>query len=83
MIQNQYSYSASNTFQKKYFYMNFTYTERNSSEYGYEVPVLHDYQKYSYTDDKRDGLRKWYIDYMNRKVKDKNGNYIRITRKNI
>ncbi len=70
VVQNQYSYSASNTFPEEVFLHEFLHTlERNSSEYGYEVPVLHDYQKYSYTDDKRDGLRKWYIDYMNRKVK--------------
>lgn len=82
VVKNQYSYSASNTFPEEVFLHEFLHTlERNSSEYGYEVPVLHDYQKYSYTDDKRDGLRKWYIDYMNRKVKDKNENYIGLPEK--
>ena len=71
-----------NTFPEEVFLHEFLHTlERNSNEYGYEVPVLHDYQKYSYTDDKRDGLRKWYIDYMNRKVKYKNGNYIGLPEK--
>ena len=47
-----------------------------AKEYGYEVPALHDYEKYNYTDDRNDGLRKWYIDYMNKAIKDSDGEFI-------
>ena len=57
--------------------------ERNSGEYGYEVPALHDYQKYGYKDEYLIGERTWYDDYMNKKVKDKEGNLIGLPRTNI
>lgn len=47
--------------------------ERNSKEYGYEIPALHDYEKYNYVDDRNVGLKKWYIDYMNGTIKGSEG----------
>lgn len=49
--------------------------ERNSSEYGYTVPALHDYEKYNYSEEGTNGLKTWYIDYMNGKIIS-NGKYI-------
>lgn len=77
IMQQQYNYSTANTFPEEVFVHEFLHTlERNAKEYGYEVPALHDYEKYNYTDDKNDGLRKWYIDYMNGRIRDSSGNYI-------
>lgn len=77
IIQQQYNYSTSNTFPEEVFIHEFLHTlERNAKEYGYEVPALHDYEKYNYTDDRNDGLRKWYIDYMNKAIKDSDGEFI-------
>ena len=57
-------------FPEEVFLHEFLHTlERNSKEYGYEVPALHDYEKYNYSDDRYDGLRKWYIAYMNGMIK--------------
>ena len=39
-----------------------------AKEYGYERPELHDYAKYGYTEDKKQGLRKWYTDYINKEI---------------
>lgn len=77
IMQQQYNYSTANTFPEEVFVHEFLHTlERNAKEYGYEVPALHDYEKYNYTDDRNDGLRKWYIDYMNGRIRDSSGNYI-------
>ena len=42
--------------------------ERNAKEYGYEWPELHDYSKYGYTEDKTQGLKQWYTDYINKEI---------------
>lgn len=77
IMQQKYNYSTANTFPEEVFVHEFLHTlERNAKEYGYEVPALHDYEKYNYTDDRNDGLRKWYIDYMNGRIRDSSGNYI-------
>lgn len=70
IMQDEYTYSNVNTFPEEVFLHEFLHTlERNSKEYGYEVPALHDYEKYNYSDDRYDGLRKWYIAYMNGMIK--------------
>ena len=67
--------SRINTFPEEVFLHEFLHTlERNSAEYGYAVPALHDYKKYGYAEDSVDGLRKWYEDYMNKKIMN-NGKY--------
>ena len=58
-----------NTFPEEVFIHEFLHTlERNAKEYGYERPELHDYAKYGYTEDKKQGLRKWYTDYINKEI---------------
>ena len=37
------------------------------------MPALHDYQIYNYENDRTDGLRKWYIAYMNGTIKTNKG----------
>lgn len=58
-----------NTFPEEVLLHEFLHSlERNSKEYGYEVPNLHDYEKYGYKNEKLDGQKKWYIDYMNKNI---------------
>ena len=47
--------------------------ERNAEEYGYEVPALHDYEKYGYKNERLIGQKNWYEDYMNCNVEGANG----------
>ena len=47
--------------------------ERNSKKFGYERPDLHDYEQYGYENEKVQGQRKWYIDYMNHEITDAEG----------
>lgn len=55
-----------NTFPEEVFIHEFLHTlERNANEYGYEIPALHDYSIYGYSEEKLTGLKKWYEDYMN------------------
>ena len=72
----EYKYSSQNTFPEEVFLHEFLHTlERNAEEYGYERPALHDYKEYGYEDDRYDGQRKWYMDYMNKNIYN-NGEYI-------
>lgn len=65
-----------NTFPEEVYIHEFLHTlERNSKEYGYDVPALHDYKKYGYEEEKLEGQKKWYIDYMNKQI-DYNGTKI-------
>lgn len=73
--QGIYEYSANNTFPEEVFIHEFLHTlERNSLEYGYEVPELHDNDKYGYKESRVDGLRQWYKDYMNGTIIDNGKN---------
>lgn len=47
--------------------------ERNSKEYGYSVPVLHNYEKYGYKNESLIGQKRWYKDYMNKSIKATEG----------
>lgn len=54
-----------NQFPEEVFIHEFIHTlERNSEEYGYEVPVLHDNKKYGYKEEQLKSLYNWYKDYM-------------------
>ena len=66
-----YKYNTKiNTFPEEVFLHEFLHSlERNSKEYGYEVPALHDYEKYGYKNEKLEGQKKWYTDYMNKNIK--------------
>lgn len=62
-----------NVFPEEVYVHEFLHTlERNSLEYGYERPELHDYEKYGYRSENRTGLREWYNDYMNKNIKSTN-----------
>ena len=64
-----------NQFPEEVFLHEFLHSlERTSEEYGYEVPALHDYEKYGYKNEKLIGQEKWYEDYMNQEVETTSGN---------
>ncbi|MBO5478492.1 MAG: hypothetical protein J6A04_02085 [Clostridia bacterium] len=70
-----------NTFPEEVFVHEFLHSlERIAKEYGYDRPELHDYAKYGYTEDRLNGLKKWYEDYMNCNIKTTEG-YIGINSK--
>lgn len=71
-----YKYNSKiNTFPEEVFLHEFLHTlERNSKEYGYERPELHDYKKYGYENERLQGQKKWYTDYMNQEIKTTSGN---------
>ncbi len=63
-----------NIFPEEVFLHEFLHSlERTSEEYGYDIPALHDYEKYGYKNQKLTGLKDWYKDYMNKNVKTSNG----------
>ena len=70
-----YKYDARiNTFPEEVFVHEFLHSlERNAKEYGYTIPELHDYSKYGYKEERLEGLKKWYQDYMNGEIKTSSG----------
>ena len=67
--------SRINTFPEEVFLHEFLHSlERNAGEYGYQIPALHDYEKYGYENEILEGQKKWYIDYMNKEIKTETGN---------
>ncbi len=73
-VKNDYTYQYEyriNTFPEEVFIHEFLHTlERNLVEDGYEIPALHDYEKYGYKEERLIGLKNWYEDYMNCKILD-------------
>lgn len=71
-------YADYNTFPEEVFVHEFLHSlERDLNSYGYEFPELHDYEKYGYKEDKANGLKKWYRDYMNCEVYNQStGKYV-------
>ena len=71
-----YKYSPYiNTFPEEVFLHEFLHTlERTSIECGYEVPALHDYEKYGYKNEQLIGQKRWYTDYMNKSIQDNGKN---------
>lgn len=64
-----------NTFPEEVFLHEFLHSlERNLIEYGYEIPALHDNEKYGYKNELLIGLKKWYKDYMTCKIWDSENN---------
>ena len=47
--------------------------ERNAKEYGYNIPALHDYEKYGYKNERLIGQKEWYEDYMNKNIEAAEG----------
>lgn len=70
-----YKYNSRiNQFPEEVFLHEFLHSlERNSIEYGYEIPELHDYEKYGYVNEDLVGQKKWYTDYMNQNIKSASG----------
>ena len=67
--------SRINTFPEEVFLHEFLHSlERNAGEYGYEIPALHDYEKYEYENEALTGQKQWYTDYMNKEIQTTNGN---------
>ena len=67
--------SRINTFPEEVFLHEFLHSlERNAGEYGYEIPALHDYEKYGYENETLTGQKQWYTDYMNKEIQTTNGN---------
>lgn len=73
-----YRYGITNQVPEEVYIHEFLHTlERNTMENGYEIPALHDYEKYGYTEKSTEGLNQWYKDYMRGTILDKNtGKYI-------
>ena len=64
-----------NQFPEEVFLHEFLHSlERNSEEYGYTVPALHDYEQYGYENEALVGQRQWYKDYMNKNIRTSSGN---------
>lgn len=67
--------SRVNTFPEEVFLHEFLHSlERNAEEYGYEIPALHDYEKYGYKNEILTGQKQWYTDYMNKEIQTTSGN---------
>ena len=71
-----YKYNSRvNTFPEEVFLHEFLHSlERNAQEYGYDRPELHDYEKYGYENERLEGQKQWYIDYMNKEIETTEGN---------
>lgn len=67
-----YKYDAkNNTFPEEVYLHEFLHTlERNSTERGYTIPELHNNERYGYFKNNKDGLKEWYIAYMNKTIED-------------
>ena len=64
-----------NQFPEEVFLHEFLHSlERNSEEYGYTVPALHDYEQYGYENEALVSQRQWYKDYMNKNIRTSSGN---------
>lgn len=69
--------SRINTFPEEVFIHEFLHSlERIMKERGYNVPALHDYEKYGYEEERLIGLKDWYIDYMNCNIETDDGTLI-------
>ncbi len=70
VMDENYQYAGKTTFPEEVYIHEFLHTlERNAQERGYDIPELHDYQEYGYTEDRYFGLKQWYTDYMNKNIK--------------
>ena len=66
-----------NTFPEEVFIHEFLHTlERNLNERNYNVPALHDYKNYGYTEQALIGQKEWYGDYLTKNIKSQTGELI-------
>lgn len=76
--RHMYEYKTYHTFPEEVFVHEFLHTlERNSNEFGLDIPKLHDYKDYGYENSDSVGLKNWYADYMNKRILY-NGEYVGI-----
>ena len=73
-----YTYNPSiNTFPEEVFVHEFLHSlERILKERNYNIPQLHDYEKYGYKNENLVGLRDWYADYMSCNIETSKGEKI-------
>ena len=75
---NDYTYKYDyriNIFPEEVYLHEFLHTlERTLMDYGYNIPELHDSEKYGYEQENLIGLRQWYQDYMRCNVLDRSTN---------
>ena len=73
-----YKFGITNQMPEEVYLHEFLHTlERNTIDSGYEIPELHDYELYGYTEEKEESLMKWYEDYMLGRIYDeKTGTYV-------
>ena len=69
-----YKYDTNiNTFPEEVFLHEYLHSlERTLKEYGYDIPALHDNEKYGYRNKALVGLKDWYKDYMRCNITDRN-----------
>ena len=72
-----YEYTSFHRFPEEVYVHEFLHTlERILEERNYEIPALHDYEKYGYKEDTITGLEDWYIDYMAKNIDTESGEKI-------
>lgn len=73
-----YTYNSYiNTFPEEVFIHEFLHSlERILNEREYDIPELHDYDKYGYKEERLIGLKNWYRDYMNSNIQASDGKLI-------
>lgn len=75
---NDYTYKYDyriNVFPEEVYVHEFLHTlERTLIEYNYDIPALHDSEKYGYEQKKIVGLKDWYQDYMRCNILNKETN---------
>lgn len=73
-----YTYNSYiNTFPEEVFIHEFLHSlERILKERNYDIPNLHDYKKYGYSEERLIGLKNWYSDYMRCNIESNAGTKI-------
>lgn len=73
-----YTYNSSvNTFPEEVFVHEFLHSlERILQERNYDIPELHDDNKYGYENKRLIGLKEWYADYMTCNIRSNDGKLI-------
>lgn len=69
-----YEYNSFNKLPEEVYIHEFLHSlERILQENGYEIPQLHDYDKYNYKEESTTGLKNWYSDYMTKDILNEKG----------
>lgn len=66
-----YEYNSFNKLPEEVYIHEFLHSlERILQENNYDIPQLHDYEKYGYKEDSVTGQKDWYSDYMTKNILD-------------